>query len=136
MGRSNAELRSRSERSWRAAPAGLERTHGGGLAHSVTPGLGRARPGAGPLGRAGARVRAGAASGRLGGPSASWYPEPGFAPPGSGAAPSSAPLEPAPPPTPRAWLADPSGRHELRYWDGTRFTEHVADAGKITIDPL
>ncbi len=63
-------------------------------------------------------------------------PEPGFAPPGSGAAPSSAPLEPAPPPTPRAWLADPSGRHELRYWDGTRFTEHVADAGKITIDPL
>jgi hypothetical protein len=56
---------------------------------------------------------------------------PGFAPPGS-----SEPAPPAPPPSPRNWLADPSGRHELRYWDGTKFTEHVADAGKITIDPL
>ena len=28
------------------------------------------------------------------------------------------------------------GRHELRYWDGTKFTEHVADGGKITVDPL
>jgi hypothetical protein len=26
-----------------------------------------------------------------------------------------------------AWIADPAGRHELRYWDGHRFTEHVAD---------
>jgi hypothetical protein len=41
---------------------------------------------------------------------------------------------PAPPP--RSWLTDPSGRHELRYWDGTKFTEHVADAGKISVDPL
>ena len=31
---------------------------------------------------------------------------------------------------------DPSGRHELRYWDGTKFTEHVADAGKISTDPM
>ena len=31
---------------------------------------------------------------------------------------------------PRSWLADPAGRHELRYWDGTKFTEHVADAGQ------
>ncbi|HKO85810.1 MAG TPA: DUF2510 domain-containing protein, partial [Actinomycetota bacterium] len=25
------------------------------------------------------------------------------------------------------WLADPSRRHELRYWDGQRWTEHVSD---------
>ena len=31
---------------------------------------------------------------------------------------------------------DPGGRHELRYWDGTKFTEHVADGGKISTDPL
>jgi hypothetical protein len=51
---------------------------------------------------------------------------------------SSPPPQIAPviPPSPRAWLADPAGRHELRYWDGTKFTEHVYDAGKITIDPL
>ena len=55
---------------------------------------------------------------------------PGLGPPGEQA--------PAPqsPPAPRSWLPDPSGRHELRYWDGTKFTEHVADAGKISTDPL
>jgi hypothetical protein len=60
---------------------------------------------------------------------------PGLQPPGSQAS-VPAPVVPPPPPSPRAWLADPAGRHELRYWDGTKFTEHVADAGKITIDPL
>jgi hypothetical protein len=59
------------------------------------------------------------------------FPGPG---PADGAYGSAPP--PAPPPTPRSWLPDPSGRHELRYWDGTRFTEHVADAGKIGTDPL
>ena len=60
------------------------------------------------------------------------YPGPGRA----GTGPGSVPTPPPPPPTPRAWLADPGGRHELRYWDGTKFTEHVADGGKITVDPL
>ena len=46
------------------------------------------------------------------------------------------PAPPPPPPTPRAWLADPGGRHELRYWDGTKFTEHVAAGKKLTVDPL
>lgn len=33
-------------------------------------------------------------------------------------------------PTPDAgWYADPSGRHEYRLWDGTRWTDDVADAG-------
>jgi hypothetical protein len=68
-------------------------------------------------------------------------PPPGTAFPGlmaptvSGAAPDPA-LPVPPPPPPRSWLPDPAGRHELRYWDGTRFTEHVADAGKISVDPL
>jgi hypothetical protein len=62
---------------------------------------------------------------------------PGLGPPGPpGGAFASAPPPAQPPPAPRSWLPDPSGRHELRYWDGTRFTEHVADAGKISTDPL
>jgi hypothetical protein len=45
------------------------------------------------------------------------------------------PAQPAPPVTVlRAWLADPTGRHELRYFDGTGWTEHVADAGVISAD--
>jgi hypothetical protein len=61
---------------------------------------------------------------------------PGLEPPGTagGAAESERPI--SPPPPPRSWLADPGGRHELRYWDGTKFTEHVADGGKISTDPL
>jgi hypothetical protein len=30
---------------------------------------------------------------------------------------------------PASWLADPGMRHELRYWDGQRWTEHVSDRG-------
>jgi hypothetical protein len=42
---------------------------------------------------------------------------------------------PAYAPAPAAWHADPSGRHEHRYWDGLRWTEHVADNGVGGIDP-
>ena len=59
---------------------------------------------------------------------------PGLGPPAT--APGPVPPAPQPPSAPRSWLADPSGRHELRYWDGTKFTEHVADGGKISSDPL
>ena len=31
---------------------------------------------------------------------------------------------------------DPIGRHEQRYWDGSRWTEHVKDDGARFIDPL
>ena len=34
----------------------------------------------------------------------------------------------------RAWLPDPTGRHELRYFDGSGWTEHVANAGVISVD--
>ena len=40
----------------------------------------------------------------------------------------------AQPVRPAAWHPDPSGRHELRYWDGTRWTEHVSDQGEVTQD--
>ena len=35
-----------------------------------------------------------------------------------------------------AWLPDPSARHEYRYWDGVRWTEHVADQGRQGADVL
>jgi hypothetical protein len=38
--------------------------------------------------------------------------------------------------SPPAWHPDPSGKHDHRWWDGERWTEHVADAGQASIDPL
>jgi hypothetical protein len=38
--------------------------------------------------------------------------------------------------TPAGWHPDPSGRHEWRHWDGQRWTDHVADGGVTTLDPL
>lgn len=37
---------------------------------------------------------------------------------------------------PAAWHPDPTGRHEHRWWDGEQWTEHVADAGRSSVDPL
>lgn len=34
------------------------------------------------------------------------------------------------------WFVDPLGRHPMRYWDGTRWTEHVSAGGDVTSDPL
>jgi hypothetical protein len=34
------------------------------------------------------------------------------------------------------WLPDPSGAHELRYWDGNAWTEHVSDQGTTGQDPV
>jgi hypothetical protein len=33
------------------------------------------------------------------------------------------------------WQPDPTGKHDHRYWDGTQWTENVADAGVAGIDP-
>ncbi len=38
-------------------------------------------------------------------------------------------------PRPAAWHPDPSGRHQLRWWDGEAWTEQVSDQGAITSDP-
>lgn len=37
---------------------------------------------------------------------------------------------------PAGWLADPTGRHELRYWDRTAWTAHVSDAGAQSGNPV
>jgi hypothetical protein len=36
---------------------------------------------------------------------------------------------------PAGWYSDPSGRFELRYWDGAAWTEHVSRAGQQYTDP-
>jgi hypothetical protein len=38
------------------------------------------------------------------------------------------------PGTPANWYPDPSGRHQLRYWDGTRWTENVSNGGVVSRD--
>jgi len=37
---------------------------------------------------------------------------------------------------PAGWFADPGRRHELRYWDGQRWTEHVSDRGTQVVDRM
>ena len=37
--------------------------------------------------------------------------------------------------TEAGWLSDPSGRHQMRYWDGETWTEHVSDDGAQGVDP-
>jgi Protein of unknown function (DUF2510) len=32
------------------------------------------------------------------------------------------------------WSVDPTGRHQSRYWDGVRWTRHVADGGTLAVD--
>ncbi|MEO9139748.1 MAG: phospholipid scramblase-related protein [Jatrophihabitans sp.] len=39
------------------------------------------------------------------------------------------------PSTPAGWYADPSGKHEKRYFDGQQWTEHVNSHGRAGIDP-
>jgi uncharacterized protein YxjI len=41
---------------------------------------------------------------------------------------------PAPTPSPAGWYADPSGRHEHRYFDGRQWTEHVSSHGRQSTD--
>ncbi len=37
---------------------------------------------------------------------------------------------------PADWYPDPGGRHQVRYWDGSRWTDYVTDNGVQTLDPL
>ena len=34
------------------------------------------------------------------------------------------------------WYPDPGGHHQLRYWDGIRWTADVAEVGRWSFDPL
>jgi uncharacterized protein YxjI len=48
----------------------------------------------------------------------------------------SEPPAPAPPGQyPAGWYPDPFGRHEIRWWDGVHWTEHVASDGRQGVDP-
>jgi len=52
-------------------------------------------------------------------------------------APQPAAPTPAARPLPAAdWYADPMGRHQYRYWNGTAWTDDVADNGVAAKDPL
>jgi hypothetical protein len=33
------------------------------------------------------------------------------------------------------WRPDPAGRHEYRYWDGSKWTDQVSDRGQVTAEP-
>lgn len=35
-----------------------------------------------------------------------------------------------------SWYPDPTGRHDCRFWDGSAWTSHVADAGTRGCDPF
>src|SRR5688500_11797782 len=37
---------------------------------------------------------------------------------------------------PATWHPDPTGRHQLRYWDGSVWTDTVANGGIMAIDPV
>jgi hypothetical protein len=40
------------------------------------------------------------------------------------------------PTTPGAWYSDPTLRYESRWWDGSRWTQHVATKGRTMSDPI
>jgi hypothetical protein len=40
------------------------------------------------------------------------------------------------PTVPPGWKADPTGRHQFRYWAGTQWTENVADNGEQSRDAV
>ncbi|MET0145156.1 MAG: DUF2510 domain-containing protein [Ilumatobacteraceae bacterium] len=54
---------------------------------------------------------------------------------GATAAAAPAAAAPATPSVPAGWYSDPAGRFELRYWDGSAWTEHVSRAGQQYTDP-
>ncbi len=37
---------------------------------------------------------------------------------------------------PAGWHPDPAGRHEMRYWNGSAWTDDVSDGGVSTKDPM
>jgi hypothetical protein len=56
-------------------------------------------------------------------------PQQGYAPQTAAqpAAPPAAPAPPQAPGQPADWYPDPRGQKRLRYWDGSQWTDHVAD---------
>jgi hypothetical protein len=52
------------------------------------------------------------------------------------ASPTQAASEASASSAPADWLADPTGRHQLRYWNGTAWTDDVSDEGQASKDPV
>lgn len=46
------------------------------------------------------------------------------------------PVPAAPPPPQPEWKPDPTGRHELRWWTGAAWSDHVSDQGVQAVDPI
>lgn len=72
---------------------------------------------------------------------AGWAVAPDPAPAPAAMAPISTPSTPSyqpaaasTPAVPAGWYADPAGRFDLRYWDGSAWTEHVSRAGQQYTD--
>jgi len=101
-------------------------------------------PGYASGGQATGAVVTGYGQGSWGGPepssSGGFGYDAGFSPsPGGGSVsgiPTPTQSSVAPTTTPANWYADPTARHELRYWDGTAWTEHVSDNGAQATDPV
>jgi hypothetical protein len=55
--------------------------------------------------------------------------------PVAAAAPAAPAAAASVPTTPAGWYPDPSGRYEMRYWDGDKWTEHVSRQGQTYTDP-
>ncbi|MDR1999219.1 MAG: DUF2510 domain-containing protein [Frankiaceae bacterium] len=58
-----------------------------------------------------------------------------YQPPQAGQQPPGGYPSQAAPSAPAGWFPDPFGRHESRYYDGSRWTEHVANNGATSVDP-
>ena len=59
----------------------------------------------------------------------------GYGSPGAGPR-ASSPGPPVPGAARPGWHPDPVGRHQHRYWDGTEWTEHIANNGASGVDPV
>lgn len=66
------------------------------------------------------------------GPLPDAQPAPAAASPAAG---PSATATAGAPSVPANWYPDPSKRYELRYWNGSAWTEHVATGGVQSVDP-
>ena len=70
-----------------------------------------------------------------GGPAANATVSPSASPTVAASPETTASTSTSTPTVPSGWYADPSGRFELRYWDGDQWTEHVSRGGQQSTDP-
>lgn len=39
-------------------------------------------------------------------------------------------------PNPARWMADPTARHQMRFWSGREWSDRVSDDGTQSVDPI